>query len=116
MSIGFRHADHRYPFLWESNAQSAGRWHADGEGPVQYLADTPTGRFVMNRQIDGVRVGQLGTLYRPKYFHPDGIAFHGYTSVPPYPASHGCVRLTTAAINFVWDANIIPLGTAVWVY
>ena len=82
----------------------------------QYLADTPTGHFVMNRQIDGVRVGQLGTLYRPKYFHPDGIAFHGYPSVPPYPASHGCVRLSNAAINFVWDANIIPLGTAVWVY
>ena len=59
----------------------------------QYLADTPTGHFVMNRQIDGVRVGQLGTLYRPKYFHPDGIAFHGYTSVPPYP---GVARLRAA--------------------
>ena len=45
MSIGFRHADHRYPFLWESNAQPAGRWHADGEGPVQYLADTPDGAW-----------------------------------------------------------------------
>jgi peptidoglycan hydrolase-like protein with peptidoglycan-binding domain len=82
----------------------------------QYLADTPPGRFTVNRQVDGVRTGELGTLYRPKYFHPDGIAFHGYPSVPPYPASHGCVRLSNAAINFVWDANIIPLGTAVWVY
>ena len=43
MSIGFRHADHRYPFLWETAAQPPGRWHADGEGPCQYLADTPTG-------------------------------------------------------------------------
>jgi peptidoglycan hydrolase-like protein with peptidoglycan-binding domain len=82
----------------------------------QYLADTPPGRFTVNRQVDGVRTGELGTLYRPKYFHPDGIAFHGYPSVPPYPASHGCVRLSNAAINFVWDAGIIPLGTAVWVY
>ena len=45
MSTGFRHADHRYPFLWESAAQPAGRWHADGEGPVQYLADTPDGAW-----------------------------------------------------------------------
>jgi peptidoglycan hydrolase-like protein with peptidoglycan-binding domain len=81
-----------------------------------YIADTPAGHFTVNRQIDGVRTGQLGTLYRPKYFHPDGIAFHGYPNVPPYPASHGCVRVTNAAINFIWDANIIPLGTAVWVY
>jgi peptidoglycan hydrolase-like protein with peptidoglycan-binding domain len=82
----------------------------------QYLADTPVGRFTVNRQIDGVSNGPLGTLYRPKYFHPDGIAFHGYPSVPPFPASHGCVRVSNAAINFIWDANIIPLGTAVWVY
>lgn len=45
MSIGFRHADHRYPFLWETGAQPAGRWHADGEGPVQYLADTSDGAW-----------------------------------------------------------------------
>ena len=43
--IGFRHADHRYPFLWETVAQPAGRWHADGEGPVHYLADTPDGAW-----------------------------------------------------------------------
>jgi peptidoglycan hydrolase-like protein with peptidoglycan-binding domain len=81
-----------------------------------YLADTPPGIFTVNRQVDGVRHGELGTLYRPKYFHPDGIAFHGYPNVPPYPASHGCVRLTNAAINWVWDNNVIPLGTTVWVY
>ena len=45
MSTGFRHADHRYPFLWESAAQPAGRWHADGDGPCQYLADTPDGAW-----------------------------------------------------------------------
>ncbi len=45
MSIGFRHADHRYPFLWETTAQPAGRWHTDGDGPCQYLADTPDGAW-----------------------------------------------------------------------
>ncbi len=81
-----------------------------------YLADTPPGRWTVTWQVDGIRDGNLGRLFRPKYFHQDGIAFHGYPSVPSYPASHGCVRFTNAAINWIWDANIIPLGTAVWVY
>jgi len=45
VSIGFRHADHRYPFLWETAAQPPGRWHADGDGPCQYLSDTPDGAW-----------------------------------------------------------------------
>ena len=81
-----------------------------------YLADTPVGSWSVFSQVDGIREGPLGTLYRPKYFHPDGIAFHGYSSVPSYPASHGCVRMTYAAIDWVWAANIIPKGTAVLVY
>jgi hypothetical protein len=43
--IVFRHADARYPFLWESAAQPAGRWHGPGEGPVAYLSETPDGAW-----------------------------------------------------------------------
>src|SRR6187401_1706816 len=43
--IGYRHVDPRYPFLWESAAQPAGRWHGRGEGPVNYFADTPDGAW-----------------------------------------------------------------------
>ena len=43
--IVFRHADPRFPFLWETAAQPAARWHADGEGPVHYLAETPDGAW-----------------------------------------------------------------------
>jgi RES domain len=43
--IAFRQVDARYPFLWEDAAQPAGRWHADGEGPVHYFADTPDGAW-----------------------------------------------------------------------
>jgi hypothetical protein len=39
--IVYRHADPRYPFLWESAAQPPARWHGVGEGPVQYLSSTP---------------------------------------------------------------------------
>jgi hypothetical protein len=43
--IVFRHGDRRFPFLWESRDQPGGRWHGDGDGPVQYLADTPDGAW-----------------------------------------------------------------------
>lgn len=43
--IAFRHADPRYPFLWEGSGQPAGRWHGEGEGPAHYLADTPDGAW-----------------------------------------------------------------------
>jgi hypothetical protein len=43
--IGFRQVDRRYPFLWEDDRQPEGRWHARGEGPAHYLADTPDGAW-----------------------------------------------------------------------
>ena len=43
--ILFRHADPRFPFLWEGAEQPPGRWHAPGTGPVHYLADTPNGAW-----------------------------------------------------------------------
>ncbi|WP_030441386.1 L,D-transpeptidase family protein [Actinoplanes subtropicus] len=80
-----------------------------------YLADTPTGHFKVGRQIDGVRHGPLGDLFRPKYFN-GGIAVHGSPSIPPYPASHGCARVSNAAINWIWSTGKLPLQTKVWVY
>ncbi len=43
--IVFRHTDPRFPFLWESAGQPAGRWSAKGEGPVNTFADTPEGAW-----------------------------------------------------------------------
>jgi peptidoglycan hydrolase-like protein with peptidoglycan-binding domain len=89
------------------------------EGPYtyngrQYLADTPNGQWQVTREIDGWRTSRLGQLYRPKYFHPDGIAIHGSNSVPAYAASHGCVRVSIPAMDHLWTR--VPIGTAVWVY
>lgn len=39
--IAFRQIDGRYPLLWDSSAQPAGRWHAGGDGPAHYFSDTP---------------------------------------------------------------------------
>lgn len=43
--ICYRHADPRLPFLVESADQPAARWNDTGEGPVQYLSDTPDGAW-----------------------------------------------------------------------
>ena len=65
---------------------------------------TPEGRFAIIRKIPGYDPSPLGVLYKPMYFY-GGYAIHGNPSVPPYPASHGCVRVP----NFVAD----PSTTAV---
>ncbi len=77
---------------------------------------TDSGRFKINRErSNGWWAGDLGEIYRPKYFN-GGIAIHGSRSIPNYPASHGCVRVSTAAMDMIWETGILPKGTPVWVY
>ena len=78
-------------------------------------AVTPEGNFTIQRQINGLRISALGELFRPKYF-TGGYAIHGSPSIPPYPASHGCVRVSNGAINWLWDSGSLPLGTPFHVY
>lgn len=85
-------------------------------GGQKYFASTPEGRFTFSRQINGYHESHLGTMYRPKYFTSAGHAIHGSASIPPYPASHGCVRLLNAATDFIWDAGLAPLGSQIWVH
>jgi lipoprotein-anchoring transpeptidase ErfK/SrfK len=76
-------------------------------------ATTPLGRFRVTRKIDGVRISRLGELYRPAYFF-QGWAIHGSPSVPTYPASHGCIRVTNSAQNRLFP--LLTVGTPVSVY
>jgi RES domain len=43
--IWFRNADARYPCFQHDPGQAPGRWHTQGSGPAQYLADTPDGAW-----------------------------------------------------------------------
>jgi hypothetical protein len=52
--IVYRHADARFPFLWESASQPSARWHGPGEGPVQYFADTPDGAWAEFLRHEGI--------------------------------------------------------------
>lgn len=76
---------------------------------------TPPGDFAVDRQIDGMRRAPLGDLWRPKYFN-SGIAVHGATSIPGQPASHGCARVSFAAMDMLWASGVAEVGTRVVVY
>jgi N-acetylmuramoyl-L-alanine amidase len=56
--------------------------------------NTPVGTWRVYREV----FGWDWVLYHPMYFLR-GFAIHGYPSVPPWPASHGCVRVP------LWLAN-----------
>jgi hypothetical protein len=93
------------------NTSTGGGYIYDGD----VLAATPVGHFQIYRATDGQVVDSLGTLWRPRYF-TGGFAIHGDSNVPPVPVSHGCVRVSDEAINFIWAANLAPIGTPFWVY
>lgn len=79
-------------------------------------AVTPSGEFKITRRgSDGWDVGALGGLWRPFYFN-GGIAFHGAAEIPPYPASHGCCRLSVSAQNFLISSKLLYIGEPVSVY
>src|SRR5207253_628422 len=79
----------------------------DGECDV---AVTPPGSFSIGRKAEGLEVAPLGELWWPMYFNR-GIAIHGSPSVPPYPASHGCIRIPMYAAPTFYDQ--IARGTPV---
>ncbi len=76
-------------------------------------ANTPEGSYDFYRRVNGWRISYLGGLYRPFYFR-GGYAIHGSTFVPPYPDSHGCIRVE------LWDMDYLvaklALGMPVHIY
>jgi hypothetical protein len=82
------------------------------EGEWQ-TAHTTRGNFKVQWKYNGERKASLGTLYYPSYFN-GGIAVHGSPSIPPYPASHGCVRIPLFADKALF--KMMPVGMPVFVY
>jgi N-acetylmuramoyl-L-alanine amidase len=71
---------------------------------------TRDGTFQVHRKLAGYSPNRL---YYPSYF--DGLrALHGWTEVPTYPASHGCVRIPYW--NARWVYARVDLGDRVVVY
>lgn len=96
-------------YYLEPNQKDPTRWESG-------RSLTPSGHFRVQRERpEGWWQGDLGEIYRPKYFN-GGIAIHGSSSIPNYPASHGCVRVSTPAMDMIWASGLVPIGTPVWVY
>ena len=72
--------------------------------------NTPLGHFHVYSKVPGYNAK---LMYYSSFFI-GGFAIHGYSSVPPYPASHGCVRVP------IWVATRLyaldPYGSEVDVY
>lgn len=77
------------------------------------VAHTTRGNFKVQWKYNGERKASLGTLYYPSYFN-GGIAVHGSPSIPPFPASHGCVRVPRFADKALF--RMMPVGMPVFVY
>lgn len=79
-------------------------------------AITPSGSFrIYSRWASGWQRGALGEMYRPVYFNGD-IAMHGSASIPAYPASHGCCRVSVSFMDMLWRSGWVNQGTGVRVY
>lgn len=107
---------------WVLNTSTgSGQWYLEQnqKDPTKWelgRSITDSGRFKINRErSSGWWAGDLGEIYRPKYFN-GGIAIHGSRSIPNYPASHGCVRVSVSAMDMIWKTKLLPKGTPVWVY
>jgi len=92
-------------------SSGSGKWFTS-EGRTR-RAITPRGRFTVDRKIAGWHKSPLGMLYYPIFINR-GVAIHGSRSVPPRPASHGCIRIPMSVAKEIFD--VTPFGTVVLVY
>jgi len=76
-------------------------------------AHTPRGSFHVYYKVPGATTGPLGTYYWISFFN-GGYGIHGSASVPPYPASHGCVRVPRTIEQWVYRS--LPIGAHVIVH
>jgi N-acetylmuramoyl-L-alanine amidase len=82
-------------------------------GYPETRAITPCGRLEVYSKATGWKTSPLGEMHNPMYI-VGGIAIHGSQSVPPYPASHGCIRIPMFASQRL--PKMVPKGTPVYVY
>ena len=107
------------PYVYIIAISSACGGRATGSGAWYYSrgrwarAITPTGRFRICWRYNGWQPGPLGSMYRPNYFY-GGYAVHGMISVPAYPASHGCVRMTVPAMDRMWSSLWVGMPVAIY--
>jgi hypothetical protein len=99
------------PILITTASTGSGEYFCGGTDGCQY-AITPVGTFHFQSLHRGWDEGKLGRMWNPYYFD-GGIAVHGLASVPPYPGSHGCVRIPMHIADYF--PRLVALGESVYV-
>lgn len=103
----------RLVYTLNTSTGSGERYYSNGSWKTAW---TPTGSYsIYYRWPNGWQNGSLGAMWRPTYWR-ESWAIHGSTSIPPYPASHGCCRVSVAAQDMLWAGSWVNLGRKVWVY
>lgn len=103
----------RLVYTLNTSTGSGERYYSGGAWKT---ARTPTGSYsIYWRWANGWQTGSLGSMWRPTYWKGD-FAIHGSQSIPPYPASHGCCRVSTAAQDMLWAGGWVSLGRRVVLY
>jgi hypothetical protein len=78
-------------------------------------AITPDGHYKALSYLQGDIQVPLGFMENPVFFIGRAYAIHGGDPVPWYPASHGCVRIFSDAVN--WFHNDVRIGvTQIYVF
>jgi PKD repeat protein len=72
--------------------------------------NTPVGRWHIYSKVPGT----LPSGMFDSNFFLRGFAIHGYPSVPPYPASHGCVRMPNWAAPILFASSYY--GETIYIY
>jgi hypothetical protein len=88
--IGYRHADRRFPFLWEGPGQPPARWNDAGDLPTQYLSDTPDGawaEFLRHEEIEDP--AELATIRRALWAVDLGGPVLAISKLPPQTVTGG---------------------------
>jgi len=111
--------DAHHEVMWMVlDGELAGIFHVSIGGEYRYMyngewriAHTPRGDFDIDRYAVGTTTP--GYQYKSWYFEQNYYAVHGFWKVPPYPASHGCVRVLfedadwlTARLKVSWPIHI----------
>lgn len=100
-------------YVFNTSTGSGKRYYSGGRWKT---ATTPKGDFTMySLHSSGWQSGPLGNLYRPGYYDR-GWAIHGSNSIPTYPASHGCCRVSVGASDKLWADGWFIKGRRVLVY
>lgn len=77
--------------------------------------NTPEGRHAIRWKAPSTTTWLgPGILYRTLTFFGNSFAIHGWSSVPSYPASHGCVRVPIWTADWLYERS--PVGETVIVH